>query len=97
MGPGPGFVYTQDDSDDSDYGEGASAAKNGKRKRPSAKNKQRGGNDRRTKQSKQPTSQCSEDDAEWNKNTNKKANRGGNQNWKTTMMLTKKKNWVMLC
>ena len=26
----------------------------------------------------------------WNKHTNKKANRGGNQNWKTSMMLTKK-------
>ena len=25
----------------------------------------------------------------WNKNINKKASRGGNQNWKTTMMLTK--------
>ena len=27
----------------------------------------------------------------WNKNTNKKASRGGSQNWKTTMMLTNKK------
>ena len=26
----------------------------------------------------------------WNKITNKKASRSGNQNWKTTMMLTKK-------
>ena len=32
----------------------------------------------------------------WNKNTNKKANRGKNQNWKTTKMLTEK-TWVMLC
>ena len=26
----------------------------------------------------------------WDKNTNEKASRGGNQNWKTTMMVTKK-------
>ena len=33
----------------------------------------------------------------WNKNINKKANRGRNQIWKTTKMLTKKENWLMFC
>ena len=45
-------------NDDSDlYGEGASATKkkNSKRKKPTAKTKQRSGNDRRTQQSKLPT------------------------------------------
>ena len=41
---------THDQSDDNDYGEGNSATKSSKRKKPTAKNKQRGGNDRRTKQ-----------------------------------------------
>ena len=42
-------------SDVSDYGEGSSATKDSRRKKPTSKTKQSGGNDRRKKQSKQPT------------------------------------------
>ena len=42
-------------SDVSDYGEGSSATKDSRRKKLISKTKQSGGNDRRTKQSKQPT------------------------------------------
>ena len=46
---------THDDSDDSDYCKGTSATKNSNRKKPTARNKQGGGNDRCKQQSKQPT------------------------------------------
>ena len=39
---------THDDSDGSDYGEGTTATKSCERKKPTAKNRQREGNDHRT-------------------------------------------------
>ena len=46
---------TRDESDESDYGVRTSATKNSNRKKRTAKNKQREGNDRNTLQSKRPT------------------------------------------
>ena len=86
---------------DNDYGEGTSATKNSKRKKPTAKNRQRRGHDRRPQQSKQPkplidlnssqSSAATSTRIRSNKNTNKKTNYGGNQNRKTTKMLTTEK------
>ena len=65
--------------------------KNGKRKKSIAKNTQRGGNDHRTKQSKQPTSQCSDVDAKLDqKQLQESKQAAGEIKWKTANMLTKK-------
>ena len=98
-----------DDSNVSDNSEGTSATeKNGKRKKPTAKNKQRNAEEMIVALSNQNSQhspftvilsqalpQCSDATSMGNcqnKNTYKKANCCGNQNWKTTKMLTKKTN-----
>ena len=64
----------------------------GRKELTTAKGKRRSGNNRRTKQSKQPKVNSSEATSTRNSNKNAKmqANHGRNQNWKAADVLTKK-------